>query len=542
MAPSIDTQIAVKKWEPTAKQVQFLSIPDTVFEGLFGGAAGGGKSETLLLLPIVRGFIKHPRFKGILFRRTFPELEREIIERSWLWYPATGAEYNSDKKQWQWPSRAIMRFGHIEYERDARKYDTDEYNLIEFDELTSFTEFQYIYLSSRCRTSSPDLPNIMRSGTNPGNIGHAFVRNRFISPGGKEVPSGTILRDGKTGLKRVFIQSLIKDNPHIDQEYYNRLGILDPAERAAKRDGQWDSFVGQVFSDWREFHIPGEPEHAIHVCDPFDIPNWWPRVLAIDWGFAASTVALWGAISPEGRLYIYREYETSHTKIVDWSAEVAKLSAGETLSDVVMCASAWQNRGDEELIHEQFTKYSGLLPRPADNARIAGIQMMQEYIRWTPKITRKVISTDQYSHELALSIMRNQGMDAYKTYITSFEPEEEESNLPKLQVFSSCPGLKKTIPMCIYGKKDNISGKPSEDVQEFKGDDYFDTCRYVHMAADRIRLSPELVTNLQRVNNTVLALSNGSIDMTSYYRRMEKIEHGPAPVVRPIKRFHRGRS
>ena len=131
----------------------------------------GGKSDALVMLPIVRSFFQHPRFKGIIFRRTYPELEREIIKRSEFWYTPIGAKYNQEKHEWRFHSGAVLRFGHCEYEQDVRKYDTDEYNYMAFDELTSFTEFQYIYLvMSRCRSSIMALPAIARSGTNPGDV------------------------------------------------------------------------------------------------------------------------------------------------------------------------------------------------------------------------------------------------------------------------------------------------------------------------------------------------------------------------------------
>ena len=320
-----------KEWKPFSRQEQFIQLPDTIFEGLYGGAAGGGKSDCLLMLPIVRGFYKHPRFKGLILRRTFPELESEIIVRSQEWYNLAGGKYNAEKKRWNFVSGAIMQFGHMEYESDCRKYDSAEYNYIAFDELTSFTEFQYTYVAfTRCRTSSKDLPSIVRSGTNPGNIGHTWVRRRFIDP----APYRTIIRDKLTGSKRIFIQSLVDDNPHIDTGYKDRLLLLSEAERRAKRDGDWDTFEGQVFDDFRPVRLPNEPENAIHVEEPFKIPDWWTKILAIDWGFAANTVALWGALDPQDVLHIYRSYGCNKTKIADWATTIKNCSLNEHIDSV----------------------------------------------------------------------------------------------------------------------------------------------------------------------------------------------------------------
>lgn len=498
------------------------------------------------MLPIIRGFYKEPRFKGILFRRTYPELESEIIVRSREWYPLTGATYNEEKKRWTFPGGSIMQFGHVEYEADVRKYDTAEYNYMAFDELTSFTENQYIYLTrTRCRSSSSKLPAIARSATNPGNIGHAWVRDHFIKP----APYGTIIVDKRTTLKRIFIQSFAEDNPYLmqnDPGYVNRLDSLPEAERQAKRFGHWDTFAGQVFADYREMPNKelGEPENACHLYNPAEIkiPDWWLKFLAIDWGYAAFTIALWGALSPDDRLYIYREYAIKEAKTSTWATEVGRLSEGEKYQDIVLCRSAWQNRGEELTQQEQFTKYSGLRARQADNDRIMGKLMLQEYLRWSPKPARRVLPEDEYSAEVAARILRNQGTEAYKSYLSSFEPDKPEGHLPKLQIAPDCKELRKCIPLCIYDKKSNVTNKPAEDVREFDGDDPYDTSRYLVVAVDNYLGSlKNQGLERQRVNDVVEQFQKTK-DYNSLYRKMERIEAGqmytdPAP----IRRFHRGR-
>lgn len=522
-----------KEWKPFSRQEQFLRVPDSVFEGLYGGAAGGGKSDCLLMLPIAKGFYKHPRFKGLLLRRTFPELEAEIILRSQDWYPLVGAKYNTEKKRWTFPSGAIMQFGHMEYESDCRKYDSAEYNYIAFDELTSFTEFQYTYLAfTRCRTSTPDLPSIVRSGTNPGNIGHTWVRRRFIDP----APYRTIIRDKLTGSKRIFIQSLVTDNPHIDAGYKDRLGLLNEADRRAKRDGDWDTFEGQVFDDFRPKRLPNEPENACHLEDPFIIPDWWTRVLAIDWGFAAKTVALWGALDPQDVCHIYRRFSCERTKIADWATTIKNCSINEHLDRVVMCQSAWQNRGEELLIHEQFTKYSGLTPHRANNDRIAGKTMIQEYLRWTERTI--TTNPEQFNQEYAMSVLAQKGIERYHEYLLSFKPLEPEYNLPKLRIFDNenCVDLSATIPKCIYAPKDKTTGKPSEDVMEFVGDDDYDALRYLVLEVDTKtqRLGAE-AAHREKLDKIVKQLAQTK-DQTSYYRKMEHLERTSMIAQGPVRR------
>ena len=524
-------------WKPTPRQAAFLAVPDTVFEVMYGGAAGGGKSEALLNLPIVKQFYEHPRFKGIIFRRTYPELEAELIVRSISQglYEGTGAVYNKEKKRWQWKSGAIMQFGHLEYDSDVRKYDSAEYNLVCFDELTSFTEYQYLYMFSRCRSSDPNLPSIIRSGTNPGNVGHAWVRSRFVEPCST---GNVILRDEKSTLKRIFIPSKVQDNPHLmknDPQYINRLQGMAEKDRRAKLDGDWYTFSGQVFDDYREEQFPGEPENAVHVVDEFEIPSWWPKVLSIDWGYEALTYALWSAIAPNGRVYLYREYAVKHAKISQWATDIGRMSTHEQFSDVVICQSAGQQRGDDLTIAQQFEKYSGLRPRLSVNehgSRIASKLLIQEYLRWRARPKRKIPAED-YSQEIANSILRMSGLESYKEYLQSFEDEPEEDNLPRLQIFRSLEVLRKTIPLCVY------DDDHKEDVAEFSGDDPYDCLRYNIRAVDNISLSrsKEKFNHFQKIDVAVKELEKTQ-DWTSYHRRMEKAE-GSRKAVRPIRRMRR---
>src|SRR5690349_807437 len=163
-------------------QSTFLSLPDSIFECLYGGAAGPGKSEALIMYPVANKLIDHPTFHGLILRRTFKQLEGSLIIRSQQYYKLFGGVYNESNKRWTFPSGAIIDFGHAEHEKDITQYDTAEYQYIAFDELTHFTQYQYLYMITRCRSRKKEIPSIMRSASNPGNIGHGWVRRRFIEP------------------------------------------------------------------------------------------------------------------------------------------------------------------------------------------------------------------------------------------------------------------------------------------------------------------------------------------------------------------------
>ena len=472
--------ITTVEWNPNARQEKFLSLPDSVFEALYGGSAFGGKTEVLGLLPLVRKFIDHPRFKGIIFRRTFPELEKETIPRMMDFYSNAGASWNGSVRCWTWRTGARIFVGHIEHEHDVRKYDTAEFNYMAFDELTSFTEFQYLYLiGSRCRSSFADLPAIVRSGTNPGNIGNNWCKKRFRID---DVPSLTLIKDKVTTKIRVFVKSLPTDNTRIPkeklEEYLATLDILPPQERRAKKFGDWNAFEGQVFSEFRLARVEEEPENACHVVEPRPIPSYIPRILAIDWGYAALAYCLWLAVFPNKRVYAYREMGVKKTSISTWAAEASYACQGENIVSVVIDPSASKNTGQPKTIFQQVAEYlsedlSALL-HVADNDRISGKALIHDYLRWTPKPKSFQPDISSYDENYAQSLLRATGLEEHQKYLDSFKEEvpEDINSLPRLQIFDNLTLLKEVIPACIPDEH------RKEDVQAFDGDDPYDTLRY----------------------------------------------------------------
>lgn len=532
-------EVETKVWRPHEKQEEFLSIPDSVFEGFYGGAAGGGKSELLVMIPIVRGFYRYPEFRGLLLRRTFPELQRSLIDRSKRWYHLTDAKYNEQNKRWTWPSGAVLEFGYSADERDIRQYDTDEYSYIGLDELTHFTEFQYLYITSRCRSTTPGLPKLVRSASNPGNIGHGWVRKRFVEP---DRAGGKILLDTRTNTKRIFIPAKLTDNPYLakeDPEYANRLLILPIAERKAKLEGDWWTFSGQVFDEWRYERFPDEPENALHVINPFAIPDWWPRILSIDWGFRAMCWAGWAAISPDARAFLYREYAKKQAKVSTWATDVKLLSEDENIKIVVLDPSAWAKRGDEKTIQQQFTEFSEMYPKKADNDRLGGKVLMQEFIRWMPRPLRDH-NPGVYDEEIASRVLRMNGLDAYKDYLASFDPPKPETNLPRLQVFSTCREFIKAIPLAVYNDPTKAAGGDPEDIAEFDGDDPIDGGRYLIKEVDRFcRESKEAYEELQKTD-VIIKKFDTTKNVTGYYREMEHLERTSKKIL-GVPRYHRAK-
>jgi hypothetical protein len=532
-----------KIWEPHPVQAEFIKIPHSVFEALYGGAAGGGKSELLLMLPIVYGWHDIPGFQGIIFRKTFPQLEESLIPRSHGFYKHLGGRYNDTKHVWTFPSGASIRFSYLETDDDARDHDTAEYHYAAFDELTALPHSphfnRYLYITSRCRSSIPGISAIVRSATNPGNVGHVWVRDRFVAPN----PDGrVIIYDTASETKRIFIPAKLTDNPYLmksDPGYIKRLNLLPEAERRAKVLGDWWVFAGQVFAEWRDPYtgvkFKDEPSNACHVVPDFDPPSWWPRIIAADWGYAAKTWVGWGAVSPDSRLFLYREYCEDKKEITEWGADIRRMSQYEldSIRIAVLDPSAWGRRGEPKTLAQQITDATGIKWEKADNDRLGGKLWMHEMLRWKqkPPSYRPEVG---FEVETFQRILRMLGSEAATEYWDTFQPEALETNIPKLQVTRCCTEFRKVIPSCVYDDKD---GTVVEDVKEFNGDDPYDGGRYLLKAFHRlINESKQKGQSVDRLGK-IIANLEASGDWNRYYRQMHAFEKETSP----IKPVHRGR-
>lgn len=537
-----------KEWKPTPKQAKFLSLPLTIKEAMYGGGAGSAKTDVLLVYALAHKWHEHPGFKQVFMRRTFPELRNEVIPRSRQLYTKFGATLNKGDMAWTFPAPdqyggsglsnagAMIFLGQCENEDDVHKYDSMEINLFTPDEITSLVEFIYLYIGfTRVRTSDPDLPAIIRGAGMPGGVGHTFVRKRFVDP--SPPPNDSKIIIGKGGVKRIYIHATLADNPHIDPEYKRSLEALSEAEKRAKLYGDWNAYSGQVFDEFRDRIYPDEPVQACHVIQPFEIPAWWPRIVVGDWGYAAMTWIGFGAISPDKRLYIYRELHWIRTKIELWAPNVKDYLDTENPRLVKFCKSAGQDRGQEHTIQQQIETALGRpieLTTALPGSRVSGKLLVHEYLRWQPKPAKAKYDIKEYSEERAMWILRNKGMDDYKAYLLLFDEPELETNLPKLQIFNTCPVLVEAIKACSYDKK------KIEDIAEFEGDDPIDGLRYMvdaaeqyfELASDEFRKFQKQEEYLERVVRTQ--------DWTAFYRNMRTLESsGSDAAYKPVRMIHR---
>lgn len=340
----MESPTSEKRWSPnSAPQERFLAYGG--FEGLYGGAAGGGKSEALLVDALYG--IGHPSYRAILFRRTIPDLKKSLIDRARDFYPHVGGRYNKTDRRWTFPSGATIAFDHIEHEGDERRFDSAEFQYVGFDELTHFLRPQYLFLLSRLRSSKGIKPRL-RAATNPGGVGHEWVFERWrpwLDPRpeyeGPRASSGEVLyfapdesteqSDGRVvargtpdALGRTFVRALATDNPAITAQYLSQLKALDRVTRAQKLGGDWIAKPGkgEYFQrGWWKYLDEAPPRSS------------WRRAVRA-WDFAGSRDGDWTV----GVLYAHVPTAPQPWVIVD----VIRFrgTPGEVLSKVLETAEA----------------------------------------------------------------------------------------------------------------------------------------------------------------------------------------------------------
>jgi len=244
----------------TEKQRSFVETNDD--ETLYGGAAGGGK--TVALLAAAARDVHLPGYSGVVFRRTFPQLNQAggilTLAHEW-WANNPKVTWIASKNEYSFPNGGTIRFSHLKDERDKYSHQGSEYHGEFFDELTQFTKTQYTYLKTRRRKNYGDpIELVTKASTNPGGYGHKWVKKRFIV---------------KPYAGHVFIPSTMRDNPHLNlEEYEKSFDTLDSTTRDQLKYGKWIDNAGGIV-------YPVKPECII---DGF-VPRMTTQgILAVDLG------------------------------------------------------------------------------------------------------------------------------------------------------------------------------------------------------------------------------------------------------------------
>lgn len=403
----------------TKKQQQFIN--SEAFETLFGGAAGGGKSYGQLVDGLLYA-LEYKKSKQIIFRSTFADLEKSLIRVSLEIYPLSIADYNSSKHTWKFNNGSIIDFGYIQYEKDVYQYQSAEYDVIRFDELTHFTEFMYTYMISRCRGANP-YPKRIKSSTNPGGVGHSWVKERFIDIGEPNTIHTCKLETGEE-VTRTFIPSLVTDNKFMleyDPDYIKRLDALPEKERKALKYGDWDIYDGMFFPEFKR---------RIHVIEPFQIPEHWNRYIAMDYGLDMFAV-LFIAIDTKGRAYVYNEIHKSNLIVSEARQTLKSIMRHYKYKYIYAPPDLWNRNRDTGKSTAELFYEGGIDLTKASNNRIAGWLNVKEWLK-----VRKV--RDEQTGELY-----------------------EDSDL---KIFSNCINLIKYLPQLQHDEKEpnDVATEPHE--------------------------------------------------------------------------------
>lgn len=415
---------------------------DAVEELTYGGAAGGGKSHLARALATTIAVLA-PGSVSAIFRRVLPELEESII-RKWRQEIPEGPGYGrmlESKHEFRWDNGSVTVFRYCEREGDVFKYLSAEWDALIVDEATTFTEFMLTLLRARVRSSRPYFVPTILYTTNPGNVGHTYIKREFVEPARMAAKgNGALLRDQlgefiptwqatreHGGRRRAFLPSLLSDNPSLSDDYANIVhGIADEATRKAWELGDWDVFAGQFFTNY---------DYRKHIVAPFDLPKWWDYWGSLDWGYAKPlSYGVW-ARDPDQARRVYKVRELYAKELTNDEAchriKAINEQVPRALTQILADPSMWIRKSNTGKSTADEYAELGVMLSPANNDRINGWQITRSFMSDLP------------------------------------------DGKPGLQIFSNCYDLIRTLPEQQHAKVGNV-----EDLNTDLEDHAVDEMRY----------------------------------------------------------------
>lgn len=528
-------------YQPFAKQQEFHSC--TAKYRLFGGAAGPGKSKALLMEAILQA-TEFPNVNTLLVRKTFPELEGSLLLYFRRDVPhELYRSFNEAKHTVTWLNGSTTRFGYSQSENDIFQYQSGEYLFIGIDELTHFTLRQWQFLTSRNRCPVKDAFPCMAGATNPGNIGHAWVKAIFID---KQPAAGMDPREYDPA-DYAFISARVWDNPIYanDPSYLKTLQQLPDFFRRAFFDGDWSVFAGQYFTNF-------DPSRSVIRAESIASEAWWPRWISVDWGFEHPAAAYWhtnlparlgglgqaGAPFFEGRR---RRLDDSHTHGTGFgppaqNAEIRRAGvAGSSITETV------SPRGARVVTYREFVEQH-LAPR---SLATTIIERSRDRDGKLEHIDAIYLSPDAFAHRTDESSIAEQMGDvlaaaglprpipADNDRIGGWMLMYQMLDAGEWQIADSCPELIRTLPELV---RDPVN---VEDIAKRDGDDAADAARYglKTRASAKLPRPPREQEMQERVTSndpTIRAIQIRKVNLDA--------RSGDAPVLRPgAKTQHRRR-
>jgi phage terminase large subunit len=369
--------------QPKQKQALELSYVTPVL--FFGGAKGGGKSYLVRAREMIRR-MKYPGTKGLIVRRSYPELLSNHIRMFFKEYPQTREWFNKSEKSIYWPNGSITEFSYLQNVDDVFTYQGREFEDISIDEITQHEEDTFKILRSSLRTSNQQfinnggMPTMLLTG-NPGGRGHQWVKRIFIDRN---------FNPNEESTDYAFVQAYVSDNLALtdaDPEYVKRLKDLPPDMVKAYLEGDWNIFSGQFFSEFR---------NHIHVCPPFIPSKQLQFVGGMDWGRTAPfafELNIVEKVKYEGvqfnRVYTVSEVTGIEKTPTEWSVLIKRdlKKFGLDIKEI-----SWI-RGDPAMftkghdmsmsISDQFAR-NDIRIQPASNDRVGGWTAMHQWLSMAP--------------------------------------------------------------------------------------------------------------------------------------------------------------
>jgi phage terminase large subunit len=355
----------------TEKQKEFLRTVENTPVTFYGGAKGGGKSHGLRNIMLLRRF-QYENSTGAIFRKTYPELEANHIRPIFEQFPFLRKFYNQSKKLLDLPNGSTLEFCYCESEADLDRYQGREYHDLGIEEAGQWTEVMFQRLRGSNRSSKLHIsPKTLLTG-NPGGNGHAWLKRLFIE---------RRFKANENPADYAFVKALVTDNPALmesDPGYLKRLEA-EPNEmlRKAYRDGDWDLMAGQFFT---------ELSRDVHFIKAFNVPSYWNRFGAYDFGFNHPAAFGWFAIDEDGNVYMYRELIKAKTRIDLFAQELKSFEDTQKLYPIVAGHDCWAtknviNERSPPTIAEEF-KNNGIILKKANIDRIQGASQLRNYLAW----------------------------------------------------------------------------------------------------------------------------------------------------------------
>lgn len=347
------------------KQRQALRTSEINPVTLFGGSRGGGKSYVVRARETLRR-LKYPNTRGLIVRKTYPELIANHIRPFFAEYPITRQWYNKQEKTIYWPNGSTTEFSYLQSLDDVYNYQGREYEDISVDEVTQHEWETITILRASNRTTNQNIKPTMFLTGNPGGIGHAEIKRIFVD---------RHFREGERPEDYAFIQSRVWDNEALmtaDPEYVERLKQLPDHLRRAYLDGDWNIFAGSAFT---------ELVRDIHIVDPFELHPQTKYFAGYDWGYSHPFAFTLFGIQPDGKIYC-TNYTQGHKMEIPEQARLIHKVVGEMKINVYAGTDCWAHRGGPMIVDQLRKEFPNLSFIQGYTNRVHGVAQMRELISY----------------------------------------------------------------------------------------------------------------------------------------------------------------